>query len=227
METNTEKTLGQIAHEASNLNLRCDWNSLFESDKLQWEKTSAAVRDEVLRREGVDLLRDEIQSLKRTHQLSVEVVNELRAEIAALKSDPRLQCPLDGPGSHFADLAELRLLQSSPAEGVNPKLLDLVVRAAFMWDAQIGSGYFLKEMQSAICAARVQAEDDAKPVDEEWMAKNVPPEATDQFKHKYRLRISWHVYRDGVLGVWLNGELIDFATRGDVRRLLAALTVRS
>jgi len=34
-----------------------------------------------------------------------------RREIERLEADPRMQCPLDGPGSHRVDLQELRLLQ--------------------------------------------------------------------------------------------------------------------
>lgn len=39
-------------------------------------------------------------------------LDQLRAELTTLKSDPRLLIPLDGPGSHRVDLAELRVLQA-------------------------------------------------------------------------------------------------------------------
>lgn len=40
---------------------------------------------------------------------------DLTRQLEELKADPRLACPLDGPGSHRADLAELRVLTSQLA----------------------------------------------------------------------------------------------------------------
>ena len=56
----------------------------------------------------------------RINQTVVELMGTLReelksvdTELATLREDPRLQVPLDGPGSHRADLMELRRAQET------------------------------------------------------------------------------------------------------------------
>jgi hypothetical protein len=43
-------------------------------------------------------------------------VRQLRARVAGLEADPRMQVPLDGPGSHRADLAEQHALRDELAK---------------------------------------------------------------------------------------------------------------
>ncbi len=58
------------------------------------------------------------EALRQHSERAIEALNQrdaARAEVERLRSDPRLAVPLDGPGSHKQDLAELRLVQAKCA----------------------------------------------------------------------------------------------------------------
>lgn len=84
-----------------------------------------ALQSQVQRRER-EILRIQTHEIAAAHLLDQQLSPEdrarfkeladenaqLRERVEALESDPRMQCPLDGPGSHRADLMELRRLQA-------------------------------------------------------------------------------------------------------------------
>ena len=62
-------------------------------------------------------------------------ISQLRAQLAETQADPRLQVPLDGPGSHRMDLAELRLQQEKLA-ALHGKIMNLPVMLHDGWKSE-------------------------------------------------------------------------------------------
>lgn len=180
----------------------------------------------------------------------------LESELATLKDDPRLQCPLDGPGSHRMDLAELRTHQSVSSGIINTKLLKscerwIEIRNGLCSGSAESFEILEIEMGIAIAAARAQAADDAKPVDEEWLKSigffdiYLPVDSKKQlalivFDDKWLWPdgdVLLVCHSDGSFGFWerpvrpdgdwhaFHNTFRKVSTRGDVRRLLTALGV--
>jgi hypothetical protein len=100
-----------------------------QRDALRVENAKLKDQNErLLAREHTEVcaaMRAENQRLKAEHRKAEAHINrremtmaegwrrftDTQLENQQLKSDPRLQCPLDGPGSHRVDLAELRRKQ--------------------------------------------------------------------------------------------------------------------
>ncbi len=96
-----------------------------------------------------------------------------------LVDDPRLKCPLDGPGSHRADLQELRPLQSQQQQPVNQRLLDTakVLCNQILWHGHCGrlssiedsdERAMVEALDAAIAAAEAEIAERSLPVTEEW-----------------------------------------------------------
>ena len=120
----------------------------------------------------------------------------------------------------------------TPEQDINANLL-AACEKLWPWingalDVRGSDGFIesVRELQGAIIAARAQVEDDAKLVDEEWLL-------SVGFSYEIIDRVKWLVQEPLTLG-WLRGEGNlnwyfdgfvgpETVTRGNVRRLLAAL----
>lgn len=119
------------------------------------------------------------------------------------------------------------VLASRVAEPVNAKLPEACIRLRGTSAAQSCDESFADK---AIAAARTQAEDDAKPVDEEWLrsigflpvVEHLELSCGVAYLDEFRLK--WMI---AARHFWFSGLVLPhIQTRGDVRRLLSALGVK-
>lgn len=129
-------------------------------------------------------------------------------------------------------LADAYLASQSASEPVNAKLLAACEKISERL-VDYGLSKFPSEwyatLKSAIDAARAQAEDDAMPVDEAWLLSHGFIRAKCDGVLWPSIRIpSGQVMQWRAAGMWIGDTpIVLTTTRGDVRRLLAALGVEA
>lgn len=214
-----------------------------EKQRIEWQRKAEAERDSALVQ--VTRLEAELATMKSRFDdwlPTVDNVNALPESLRRYVHDLETRCDPAGDVASLTiardQLEQLQARLSQSYETVNEKMLDALEQALLSIEAdekahrrEFGCGVVARE---AVVAAHAQNADDATPVDENWLTS-----IGSVIDHSTK-RCSWLIdgntvsirffpkieSRTASLAVGMKC-VRDNPTRGDVRRLLAALGIQS